>query len=85
VAERLEDKDISVNITDSALEQILRESYNASFGARPMRRYIEKHLATALSRLLIAGTLTDHSVVDISAGSTGNYSLNTRRKMVTTG
>jgi ATP-dependent Clp protease ATP-binding subunit ClpB len=85
MAKRLEDKDISVNITDSALEQILRESYNASFGARPMRRYIEKHLATALSRLLIAGTLTDHSVVDISAGSTGNYSLNTRRKMVTTG
>ena len=81
MARRLDDRDIAVAITDGALDQILRESYNPSFGARPMRRYIEKHLATAISRQLIAGTIMDHAIVAIDAGAAeGAFTFTTRRK-----
>lgn len=65
LSKRVEDRDISLKITDAALDAVVRESYNPSFGARPMRRFIEKHLATGLSRMLISGALADHSVVEI--------------------
>jgi len=65
---RLDDRAIVLRIGDDALDQILRESYNPSFGARPMRRYIEKHLATEISKLLISGKLADHSVLTVGVG-----------------
>ncbi len=69
LARRLEDKDVSVVVTDGALEHILGEAYNPAFGGRPLRRYLDKHLATELSRMVIAGTLPDHSVVTVGARS----------------
>lgn len=69
LVKRLEDRDIEVRVTDAALDQILREAYNPAFGARPIRRYVEKHIATALSRMIISGTLYDHAAVDITPGA----------------
>lgn len=66
---RLDDRDIDVVVSDAALDQILRDAYNPSFGARPMRRYIEKHLATGISRLLLSGALADHSLVTVTPGT----------------
>lgn len=65
LAKRVEDRDITIKISEAALDAVVRDSYNPSFGARPMRRYVEKHLATGLSRMLISGALPDHSVVEI--------------------
>ncbi|RYY35563.1 AAA family ATPase, partial [archaeon] len=65
IMSRLAERDISIVVRDAALDHILRESYNPAFGARPLRRYIEKHLSTSLSRMLIAGTLEDHSKVSV--------------------
>jgi len=75
MAKRLEDRDVTVHITDAALDVILHESYNPSFGARPMRRYVDKHLATGLSRLLLTGGLPDHSTVTIDAAAGGKAAL----------
>ena len=71
LASRLEDRSIDVITTPAALDMILKESWNPAYGARPMRRYIEKHIATDLSRLVIAGKLPDHSLLEISANTTG--------------
>ncbi len=70
--ERLKDRDISVVISDDAADVILRDGYVPAFGARPLRRYIEKHIVSAISRLLLAGELTDHSnvLVDVDAAKT---------------
>lgn len=65
--ERLKDRDISVRISDDAADIILREGYQPAFGARPLRRYIEKNIVSAISRMLLAGELGDHSVVLVGA------------------
>jgi len=55
---------------DKALDFILKESYDPNYGARPIRRYIEKVVVTQLSRLLISGTVPDRSTVRISSDGT---------------
>jgi len=65
--ERLKEKQISLNLSINAAEFILAEAYNPLYGARPLKRYLEKHIATILSRMIISEQLVDNSVVDIDA------------------
>jgi len=55
---------------DKAIDFILKESYDPNYGARPIRRYIEKSLVTQLSRLLISGTVPDRSTIRITSDGT---------------
>jgi len=65
LAKRLAEKNITIQLTDSGLNAILAESYNPVYGARPIRRYIEKNVGTAMSKLLIAEELPPYSAVYI--------------------
>eukprot|EP01118_Nematostelium_gracile_P017313 TRINITY_DN735_c0_g1_i1.p1 TRINITY_DN735_c0_g1~~TRINITY_DN735_c0_g1_i1.p1 ORF type:complete len:876 (-),score=368.38 TRINITY_DN735_c0_g1_i1:78-2705(-) len=65
VAKRLESRNITLDISDEAIKEILNAGYDPVYGARPLRRYLEKNVVTQLSRLLISGQLQDHSVVHI--------------------
>lgn len=60
---RMADRQIDFQITDDACSVVLRESYNPAYGARPVRRYIEKHVVSEVSILLIKGELQDNSTV----------------------
>jgi len=62
---RMVDRQIDFQITDDACSVILRESYNPAYGARPVRRYIEKHVVSEVSVLLIKGDLQDNCTVMI--------------------
>lgn len=53
------------------MDFVLENSYNPSYGARPVRRYLEKNITTALSRMIISGELENDSVVDINASNDG--------------
>ena len=68
LSKRLVDRDISLDIAPDAIAKVLRESYTPAYGARPMRRYIESNVATAMSKLLLTGELFDHSVCTVHAG-----------------
>jgi len=48
---------MKLEITEAAQDFILREAYDAAYGARPIRRYLEKHIVTRLSYLKIKGKL----------------------------
>ncbi len=67
---RLEQRRITLKLTDSAKEFIAEESYDPHYGARPLRRYLQRELETQIARALIGGEATDGStvVVDTSAG-----------------
>eukprot|EP01123_Difflugia_compressa_P003530 TRINITY_DN1464_c0_g2_i1.p1 TRINITY_DN1464_c0_g2~~TRINITY_DN1464_c0_g2_i1.p1 ORF type:complete len:912 (+),score=243.43 TRINITY_DN1464_c0_g2_i1:113-2848(+) len=65
LSKRLEEKDIVLNLTPSGLDAILAASYNPVYGARPIRRYLEKNVGTELSKMLISEQLPNHSVVTI--------------------
>ena len=64
---RLEERDIELTCTDAASEYILAQAYHPAFGARPLRRFIEKHILTELSRMILNGSLGDHSNVLVDA------------------
>ncbi|KAJ3074732.1 hypothetical protein HDU98_010417 [Podochytrium sp. JEL0797] len=65
ISERLESRNIKLEMTDAAADAILTASYDPHYGARPLRRYLEKHVATQLSRMLVGGELMDYSVATV--------------------
>ena len=67
---RLADRHIELELSDAAKEHIAREGYDPVYGARPLKRYLQRQLETALSRKLLAGDITDHSrvTVDLKKG-----------------
>lgn len=69
---RLKERDVELEVTDPALDIVLRQSYNPTYGARPVKRYIEKHLATGMSKLIISGELPDHSKLRIDVDASGD-------------
>ena len=66
IESRLEDRDIHIRATDEAKEKILSEAYNVLYGARPVKRYIQNHIETKLSRALIAGDIMDGDHLEIA-------------------
>ncbi|OUM56428.1 hypothetical protein PIROE2DRAFT_18977 [Piromyces sp. E2] len=56
---------MTLNITEAAQDFILREAYDPAYGARPIRRYLEKHIVTRLSYLKIKGKLFPGCIVNI--------------------
>jgi ATP-dependent Clp protease ATP-binding subunit ClpB len=72
VQKRLKDlRDVSVVLDDGALELISQVAYDPVYGARPLRRYLEKKVVTELSRLVLSGRLPEHSAVTVIAGPNG--------------
>ena len=59
VANRLKDRNITLEITLMLLKHILaREGYDPVYGARPLKRYIQNTLENKLARQIIAGEIT---------------------------
>jgi ATP-dependent Clp protease ATP-binding subunit ClpB len=65
VVKRLKESQMTMNVSVEALDVILDESYEPQYGARPIKRYIEKHVVTDLSKLIISGRLRPKSHVDV--------------------
>ena len=62
---RLEDRNITLELTESAANFIAKEAYVPAFGARPIKRYLQRHVETLIGRAIIAGEITDGSHVRI--------------------
>lgn len=52
--ERLIDREISVELTSTARDFIIREGYDPVYGARPLKRFLQKHVETLAARLILA-------------------------------
>jgi ATP-dependent Clp protease ATP-binding subunit ClpB len=62
---RLMDRHLGLELTDGAKEYIAREGYDPVYGARPLKRFLQRHLETALSRQILAGTIPEYSRVTV--------------------
>jgi ATP-dependent Clp protease ATP-binding subunit ClpB len=51
---RLSERNIEIHLTDPAKEYIAREAYDPVYGARPLKRFVQRQVETPLSRKLIA-------------------------------
>ena len=58
---RLADKQLSLEVTDAAVDYILDNSYDPSFGARPIKRYLQRTLETMLARKILSEDIPPRS------------------------
>ena len=65
VAKLLEDQFIELEYTSNALDKIAKDSYSPNYGARPIKRYVQRELETELSKKILNGELKAHSKVKI--------------------
>jgi len=66
IAKRLEDRNITVQVDEAAVSHILKQAYDPVYGARPLKRFLEKNIVTHLSRVIISGELSDNSQIKIT-------------------
>ena len=62
---RLEERKITLGITDAAREFIAGEAYDPVYGARPLKRYMQQYVETPLARELVSGRILDGQTVQI--------------------
>ena len=65
LGKRLEDREIKLTVTDEALKYIAHNGYEPQYGARPLKRYIQKNVETAVARLLLSDTLSAGDTIEI--------------------
>ena len=65
--ERLADKQLELEVTDSAKELIVKEGYDPIYGARPLKRYIQSKLETLIARTMIAEDLDPDTVIKVDS------------------
>ncbi|KAL9438458.1 hypothetical protein AB3S75_024183 [Citrus x aurantiifolia] len=75
VAIRLAERGVALAVTDAALDIVLAESYDPIYGARPIRRWLEKKVVTELSRMLIREEIDENSTVYVDASPKGDNLL----------
>ena len=69
--QRVEDQHITLSLTESAKEFIAQSAYDPVYGARPLKRYLQREIETKLARELIAGTIMPDQTITIDAGENG--------------
>jgi ATP-dependent Clp protease ATP-binding subunit ClpB len=62
---RLEDRQIKLDVTDAAKEHLVQIGYDPAFGARPLKRVIQKELETGLSKQILLGRVRDGQTVKV--------------------
>ena len=73
IAQRLTDRRLSLEVTDAARSWLADEGYDPAYGARPLRRLVQREIGDRLARMLLAGEVLDGQtvVVDKVDGSEG--------------
>ena len=66
VNERLLDQKVTVEFTDSARKWIGEKGYDPTYGARPLKRFLQKQVETQLARALVAGEVAEGNKVSFS-------------------
>ena len=73
IAKRLTDRRLNLEVTDAARSWLADEGYDPAYGARPLRRLVQREIGDRLARMLLAGEVLDGQkvVVDKVDGSEG--------------
>ena len=67
LSKRLADREMSLVITEEAKKFIANEAYDPQYGARPVKRYLQKHVETEIASMIIRGDLVDGGTVTINS------------------
>ena len=70
---RLEDKEIKVELSSAAEEYIIENGYEPAYGARPLRRFIQKHVETLAAKCILADEVSLQDTIMIDVSENGLY------------
>ncbi len=70
---RLADRELSIALTPEAKAYIIEEAYDPIYGARPLKRYLQKHVETLSARLILADETAPGATIVIDKGENGLY------------
>lgn len=62
---RLSDKELTVELSDEAKRYIIENAYDAVYGARPLKRYIQKYVETLAAKLILADKVREQDTIYI--------------------
>ena len=65
MAKRLEDRRLTLNVTEAALEWLGKTGYDPAFGARPLRRLVQREIGDRLARGILSGAIHDGDTVTV--------------------
>ena len=65
VNRRLEDKELKVELTDTAKDYVTDHGYDPAYGARPLRRYLQKYVETLAARIILQGNISQGQTIVI--------------------
>ena len=74
--QRLADRRIVISIDDAARDWLAREGYEPAFGARPLKRVLQKHLQNRLADGLLDGSIRDGDTVEVRSDGHGGLAIN---------
>ncbi|MBE7067827.1 MAG: ATP-dependent chaperone ClpB [Clostridiales bacterium] len=71
LSKRLKEKQLTLTVTDSAVAYVTEHGYDASFGARPLKRFLQHKLETEIAKRILAGAFTAGDEVLVDADENG--------------
>lgn len=71
LVERLADRELTLNVTDAALDHLGRAGFDPVYGARPLKRAIQHELENVLAQKLLAGDYAPGDVIEVDANDAG--------------
>lgn len=66
IKSKLEDRNMDIKMSDEANEFVLNRAYSSQYGARPVKRYLQKEIETMIGKLIIKGELEDKDTINIT-------------------
>ena len=63
VNKRLEDRELQIALTPAAKEYVIEQGYEPSYGARPLKRFLTKHVDTLAARLILEGNVAQQDTI----------------------
>ncbi|HZI96393.1 MAG TPA: ATP-dependent chaperone ClpB [Actinomycetales bacterium] len=75
LADRLADRRLRLEVTPEASAWLAREGYDPAYGARPLRRLVQREIGDALARQLLAGEIHDGDTVRVDLGPDGSLAV----------
>ncbi|MBR1392998.1 MAG: AAA family ATPase, partial [Ruminococcus sp.] len=75
LSKRLADKQLTVEVTDRAKDAIIEQGFDPSYGARPLKRFIQRKVETLVAKKIIAGEVTSERPIVVDAEN-GEFTVN---------
>ena len=80
VAQKLKVKNVSLKITPAAMDKLLEEGYSEEYGARPMKRVVQKRIEDRLSDEILAGNVLPGELVTVDINSEGAFAFRSENR-----